>query len=62
MAQPGVTSPIIGANSVAQLQENLEALSVTIDADDRKAVDQWIEPGTHTENYYRADFGPHQYR
>jgi aryl-alcohol dehydrogenase-like predicted oxidoreductase len=62
MAQPGVTSPIIGANSMTQLEENMAALSVAIDDGDRQAVDAWIEPGTHTENYYRADFGPHSYR
>ncbi len=62
MAQPGVTSPIIGANSVQQLEENLAALSVSIDEADLEAVDAWIEPGTHTENYYRADFGPHIHR
>ncbi|MCL4520102.1 MAG: aldo/keto reductase [Firmicutes bacterium] len=62
MAQPGVTSPIIGPNSVKQLEENMAALSVSITEDDLKAVDSWIEPGTHTENYYRADFGPHPYR
>jgi len=25
-------------------------------------VDALIPPGTHTEDYYRADFGPHPYR
>jgi len=30
MAQPGITSPIIGPNSLAQLDENLAALDVTI--------------------------------
>lgn len=62
MAQPGVTSPIIGPNSVQQLEENLAALSVSITDEDRAQVDEWIAPGTHTENYYRADFGPHAYR
>ncbi len=61
-AQPGVTSPIIGANSVAQLEENLAAGDVTITAEDKERVDALIPPGTHTEDYYRADFGPHPYR
>jgi len=61
-AQPGVTSPIIGANSVAQLEENLAAGDVTITAEDTERVDALIPPGTHTEDYYRADFGPHLYR
>ena len=30
LAQPVITAPIIGANSVAQLQQNLAALDVTL--------------------------------
>ncbi len=61
-AQPGVTSPIIGANSVTQLEENLAAGDVTITAADKGRVDALIAPGTHTEDYYRADFEPHPHR
>ena len=61
-AQPGVSSPIIGPNSVAQLEDNLAAGDVTITDQDRARVDELIPPGTHTEDYYRADFGPHSYR
>jgi len=61
-AQPGVTSPIIGANSVAQLEENLAEGDVTITDEDKKRVDDLIPPGTHTEDYYRADWGPHPHR
>src|SRR5581483_6801157 len=61
-AMPGVTSPIIGPNSLQQLEENLAADAVTITDDDKKRVDALIAPGTHTEDYYRADFGPHLYR
>jgi len=61
-AQPGVTSPILGPHSVAQLDENLAATDVTITAEDKERVDALIPPGTHTEDYYRADFGPHPYR
>jgi aryl-alcohol dehydrogenase-like predicted oxidoreductase len=57
-AQPGVTSPIIGPNSVAQLEDNLAASEVTITEEDKKRVDELVPPGTHTEDYYRADFGP----
>jgi aryl-alcohol dehydrogenase-like predicted oxidoreductase len=56
--QPGVTSPIIGPNSVKQLDENLAATAVTITDDDRKAIDALVAPGTNTDNYYGADFGP----
>jgi aryl-alcohol dehydrogenase-like predicted oxidoreductase len=61
-AMPGVTSPIIGASSLAQLKENLGAGAVTITDEDKKTVDALIPPGTHTEDYYRADFGPHPHR
>ena len=57
-AQPGVTSPIIGPNSVAQLEDNLAASDVTVTDDDKKRVDDLVAPGTHVEDYYRADFGP----
>lgn len=57
-AQPGVTSPIIGPNSVQQLEDNLAASDVTVTDEDKKRVDELVAPGTHTEDYYRADFGP----
>jgi len=59
-AQPGVTSPIIGPNSVAQLNDNLAACEVTITEEDQKRVDELVKPGEHVEgqSYYKADFGP----
>ncbi len=62
MAQRGVTSPIIGPNSVVQLEENLASLAVRVTDEDCKAVDALIPPGTNTEDYYRADFGPYTFR
>jgi len=38
-AQPGISSVILGATSLAQLEENLGALDVTIDADIATALD-----------------------
>jgi aryl-alcohol dehydrogenase-like predicted oxidoreductase len=38
--QPVITAPIIGANSVAQLNDSLKAGSVTLTAEDVKALDQ----------------------
>ena len=58
MSQKGITAPIIGPNSVAQLDENLKALDVPITDDDRKLVDGLVKPGEHVESYYNADFGP----
>lgn len=57
-AQKGVTSPIIGPNSLAQLEENLAASEVTVTEEDNKFVDSLVPPKTHVEDYYQADFGP----
>jgi aryl-alcohol dehydrogenase-like predicted oxidoreductase len=59
-AQPGITSPIIGPNSVKQLEENLAAAEVSITEEDRKRVDALVPPGEHLkgQGYYNADFGP----
>ncbi len=59
-AQPGVTSPIIGPNSVEQLDVNLAASEVKITEEDNKRVDALVKPGEHVEgqSYYNADFGP----
>jgi aryl-alcohol dehydrogenase-like predicted oxidoreductase len=62
MAQPGVTSPIIGPRTMEQLEDNLKAADVTITDEDRKAVDHIVRPGTHITPYYEAEFGPHPYR
>jgi aryl-alcohol dehydrogenase-like predicted oxidoreductase len=62
MHQPGVTSPIIGPRTMAQLEDNLGALGVTISAEDRAAVDRLVPPGRMVSPFYEADFGPHQFR
>ena len=62
MAQPGVTSPIIGPRTMEQLEDNLKAADVTITDEDRKAVDHIVRPGTHITPYYEAEFGPHPFR
>ena len=60
--QPGVSSPIIGPRTMAQLEDNLGALDVTITAEDRAAVDALVPPGRMVSPFYEADFGPHQFR
>ena len=62
MAQPGVTSPIIGPRTMEQLEDNIAAFEVAIDAADCKAVDAIVRPGTHITAYYEAEFGPHPHR
>ncbi len=62
IAQPGVTSPIIGPRTVEQLEENLGALEVTLTDEDRARLDAVAPPGRAIVPYYEADFGPHQFR
>lgn len=62
MAQPGVTSPIIGPRTMEQFEDNLKAAEVVISDEDPKAVDHIVRPGTHVSPYYEAEFGPHPYR
>ena len=62
MAQPGVTSPIIGPRTMAQLEDNLDAADVSLDATDFDAVDAVAPPGGMTSAFYEADFGPHGFR
>jgi aryl-alcohol dehydrogenase-like predicted oxidoreductase len=62
LANPAVTSPIIGPRTMEQLVGNLKALSVQITDEDRQRIDAVIKPGTHVAEYYQADFGPHPFR
>jgi aryl-alcohol dehydrogenase-like predicted oxidoreductase len=62
MAQPGVTSPIIGPRTMEQLDDNLQAAELDFSAEDFAAVDAIIAPGRMVAPYYEADFGPHRYR
>jgi aryl-alcohol dehydrogenase-like predicted oxidoreductase len=58
LAQPGVTSPIIGPRTMEQFEDYLKALEITLTEEDAKRLDELFEPGTHLSNYYSADFGP----
>jgi aryl-alcohol dehydrogenase-like predicted oxidoreductase len=60
-AQDGVTSPIIGPSSMAQLDESLAASALTITPEDKERVDALSRPGEYIQgmNYYGwQDFGP----
>ena len=57
-AQPGVTSPIIGARSEDQLKESTEACCRTLDPDLLKAIDEIFPPSSYSVEYYTAAFGP----
>lgn len=45
IGQPGVTAPIIGPKNREQLDENLAAADVIVDADTRQAIDELAPPG-----------------
>jgi aryl-alcohol dehydrogenase-like predicted oxidoreductase len=62
MAQPGITSPIIGPRTMEQLEDNLGALDVTVTDEDRGALDEVTPPGGVVSAFYEADFGPDLYR
>jgi aryl-alcohol dehydrogenase-like predicted oxidoreductase len=60
--QPGVTSPIIGPRTLAQLEDCLGAVHVQLTAEDRARLDEVAPPGRAIVPYYEADFGPHRFR
>jgi len=60
--QPGITSPIIGPRTMAQLEDNLGALAVEVTDDDRQALDEVAPPGRVTVPFYEAKFGPMVHR
>lgn len=57
-SQPGVTSPIIGARTLKQLTESVEACQVALEARVMEKIDKVVPPGTHVLSYYTANFGP----
>ncbi len=57
-SQPGVTSPIIGARSAAQLKESVKACQMAMSQETMDDIDKVVEPGTHVIPYYTAKFGP----
>ncbi|MCA9925529.1 MAG: aldo/keto reductase [Anaerolineales bacterium] len=66
MAQPGITSPIIGPRTVAQLEDNLGATAVSLTSDDIEKLDAVAPPGEFTVPYYGGaewvGWHPNKYR
>lgn len=54
----GITSPIIGARSVQQLEESVAACQLKLDAAVLEKIDAIFPPGSHHIDYYSANFGP----
>lgn len=53
MANPLVTAPIIGPRTMAQLEDNLGALQVSITPDVEDAIDRLVPPGEHAGRGFR---------
>jgi aryl-alcohol dehydrogenase-like predicted oxidoreductase len=62
LAQPGISSPIIGPRTMPQLDEYLGAQSVSLTQSDFDTIDQLVPPGGMVSPFYQADFGPHRHR
>ena len=60
--QPGITSPIIGPRTLAQYEDNMGCLNVTVTDEDLALLDNLVSPGSMMAPYYEANFGPHPFR
>ena len=65
-AQPGVTAPIIGPRTFEQVEDNLAAVDVHLEAADFQRIDAVVPPRSATVRYYDAaagvDFRPSRHR
>ena len=65
-AQPGITAPIIGPRTFEQIEDNLGAVDVSLDAADFERIDALVPPKGVAVRYYDAaagiDFRPHTQR
>lgn len=52
--QPGVTSPILGPRTAAQLAELLPVLEMSLTADERAACDALVPPGGVVTNFHNS--------
>ena len=49
--QPGVTAPLVGAGSLAHLEDLLPVTEMSLDDSLRAACDALVPPGTHVANF-----------
>lgn len=60
--QPGITAPILGPRTLAQLKDNLPALDTTLTQEDHQTLDAVSPPGTHAVSYYKASWEAYENR
>lgn len=58
LANPTITSVIIGPKNLDQLEDNLGCLDCTISSEDEAAVDRLVPPGEHTGKGYNDPMYP----
>jgi aryl-alcohol dehydrogenase-like predicted oxidoreductase len=65
-AQPGVTAPIIGPRTFEQIEDNLGAVEVALEASDFERIDALVPPCSVAVRYYDeaagTDFRAHHHR
>jgi aryl-alcohol dehydrogenase-like predicted oxidoreductase len=54
--QPGVTAPIIGPRTLAQLDDALGVLHVDLDDEARAACDALVHPGNAVSDFYTTAY------
>ncbi len=52
--QPGITAPIIGPRTAAQLEELLPVLEMTLDDETRAACDELVPPGSVVADFHNS--------
>lgn len=62
MAQPGITSPIIGPRTLEQLEDNLGALTATVTDEDLQRINEVSKPERAVVPWGKADWAPHPHR
>ena len=61
-SQPGITSPILGPESVADLQDILDGSGAALEPADLAAIDAVVGPGQSVSPFYEPDRSPHFHR
>ncbi|MDA8411803.1 MAG: aldo/keto reductase, partial [Treponema sp.] len=52
--QPGITAPIIGPKTVAQLEGLLPALEMSLGAEERRLCDELVAPGSVVASFFNS--------